>query len=162
MAFTKEKATQAAEIVKRAKAQIEKVRETTEEAMADTLLIAETSATTFGLAYANARWGEHGELKVIGVPVDLGLATALGGLSLLGGFGKYKEHGRNIGLGALATYVNRLGVERGGEAARGDEDDSYKRTLGAGRKPAGALGSGSAGTTATKDTAGQTYVVADH
>jgi hypothetical protein len=159
MAFTAAKAAQAAEIVQRAKAQMAKVRETTEEAIGDGLLAVETSATAYGLAYANMRWGEHGEMRVLGMPVDLGVATALGGLAALGGFGKYKEHGRNIGVGALALFAGRMGAEAGAKAARDDSDDAYKKTLASGGKSAGSFGAGSAGAGST--TAGQDYVVAE-
>jgi hypothetical protein len=161
MALTAAKAAHAAEMLKRAKTQMEKVRETTEETVSDTLMIAETSGTAFGLAYANERWGEHGELRVLGMPVDLGIATALSGLALFGGLGKYKEHGRNIGAGALATYAARVGGEKGKSAAQDEHDDAYKRALSSGR-PAGALGAGSASSSGSASTKGaQEYVVAD-
>jgi hypothetical protein len=160
MALTAAKAAHAADMLKRARSQMEKVKETTEEAVSDTLMIAETGGTAFSLAYANERWGEHGELRVLGMPIDLGIATALSGLALMGGLGKYKEHGRNVGAGALATYACRVGSEKGRSAAQDDSDDAYKRSLASGRRTAGSLGAGAASST-TKSTAGQEYVVAD-
>ncbi|MFI5296737.1 MAG: hypothetical protein ACHREM_01455 [Polyangiales bacterium] len=160
MAFTAAKAQQVTAMAERAKAQMAKVRETTEEAIGDGILAVETSATAYGIAYAHMRWGEGGELKVLGVPVDLGVATALGGLAALGGFGKYKEHGRNVGVGALTLFAGRMGAEAGAKAARDDHDDAYKRTLASGGKPASGLGAGSA-SSGTPTGAGTNYVVAE-
>ena len=160
MAFTAAKAAHAAEIIQRAKAQMAKVRETTEEAIGDGLLAVEAGATAFGLGYANMRWGgEHGEMRVLGMPVDLGVATALGGLAAIGGFGKYREHGRNVGVGALALFAGRMGSEAGAKAAHNDSDDAYKKTLASGGRSAGSFGAGSGGAGSTN--AGQDYVVAE-
>lgn len=163
MALTREKAEQAAEMLERAKARMSKVRESTEEAIGDGLLAVEASATSYGLAYANMRWGEEGELKVLGVPVDVGIATALGGLSAFGALGKYKEHGRNVAVGALSLVAGRMGADAGAKAAREDSDDAYKKTLAGGGKNAGTIGAGAgAGATSGAGAAGgQTYVVAE-
>jgi hypothetical protein len=159
MALTREKAAQAAEMLERAKARMAKVRETTEEAVGDGLLAVEASATAYGLAYANMRWGEEGELKVLGVPVDVGVATAIGGLSAFGALGKYKEHGRNVAVGALALVAGRMGAESGAKAAHEDSDTSYKKALASGGKGAAGLGTG--GVSGAGAGAGQTYVVSE-
>jgi hypothetical protein len=39
------------------------------------------------------------------------------GVALLGGFGKYAEHGVNIGAGAIGSYAYRTGFEIGSESA---------------------------------------------
>ena len=40
---------------------------------------------------------------LFGLPVDLGVGIALTGVSMFGGFGKYAEHGVNVGAGAIAS-----------------------------------------------------------
>ncbi len=108
---------QAQKKVERAQTTLEKFKDRAEEAMATGLKIAEIGMTTTAFGYVNGRWGENGELAVMGMPVDLGTAVAMHTVAFLGGFGKYSEHGHNIGTGALAACGYRTAAAMGAKAA---------------------------------------------
>jgi hypothetical protein len=70
-------------------------------------------------------------MKMLGVPVDLGVGFALTGVAMFGGLGKYGEHGVNIGSGALAAYAYRSGYQLGQDAAGDDAKPGATRKRGA-------------------------------
>ncbi len=81
----------------------------------------EVAGSAFGMSYANERWGttvvgSGGELQVAKMPVDLGGAVVLKGLSFFGAFGKHSEHTHNVGNGLLACYASRFGGRLGRNA----------------------------------------------
>lgn len=114
--FTTTSLARMKEYVERARDKMASLREKTEGIIDTGIAAAEVSGTAFAFGYANARWGENGELKVGGLPVDLGAAVALHGIAFMGGLGKHAEHGHNVGTGALASYTYRLGTQLGAEA----------------------------------------------
>ncbi len=118
MAFTVKSVAQAKEMWERAQGKMERLREQAESAIGTGIQMAEVSGAAFGFGYANGRWGENGELAIGGVPVDLGAAVVLHGTAFLGGFGKYSEHGHNLGTGALAACAYRTGAQIGASAAQ--------------------------------------------
>jgi hypothetical protein len=97
---------------------IQKIKESTEEAIGQGLQLVEVGGTAGLMGYANGRMAEAGSdhYAVAGVPVDLGVAAGMHLLAFAGGFGKYKEHGHNIGDGALAAYAYRVGNAMGVQA----------------------------------------------
>jgi hypothetical protein len=99
MAFDTKSIAKAREYVDKAREKMARIREHAEEAIGTGIQIAEVGGTAFGFGYANARWGQNGEVKVMGVPADLGVAVALHGVAFMGGLGKYSEHGHNVGSG---------------------------------------------------------------
>ena len=129
---------EAKEALTRAKHAMGRVREKAEEAIGSGLEVAEVGGTAFGFGYVNGRWGgDEGEMKVFGLPVDLGVGIALTGVSMFGGFGKYAEHGVNVGAGAIASYAYRAGHQLGSDAAqdsRAAEDELEGGLCGAGRR----------------------------
>ncbi len=118
MAFDTKSIAKAREYVDKAREKMARIREHAEEAIGTGIQIAEVGGTAFGFGYANARWGTNGEVKVMGVPADLGVAVALHGVAFMGGLGKYSEHGHNVGSGALASYAYRMGTQLGSTAAQ--------------------------------------------
>jgi hypothetical protein len=94
---------EAKEALSRAKNAMSKVREKAEEAIGQGIEVTEVGGTAFGFGFANAKWGgDDGELKMFGIPVDLGVGIALTGVSMFGGFGRYGEHGViSAGVAAL-------------------------------------------------------------
>jgi hypothetical protein len=158
MAFTAQTIAQAREYVEKAQTRMKTFREKAEERIGQGLEVTEVSGTAFALGYANARWGEDGEIKLLGVPLDLGAGAALTGLALFGGLGKYAEHGVNIGAGALAAYGYRAGFELGSEAQDDDEQAAQKKSA---KKTAAAARMGAARPTgyATAGVPGETYAV---
>ncbi len=96
---------EAKEALSRAKNAMGRVREKAEEAIGSGIEVAEVGGTAFGFGYANGRWGgDDGEVKMFGLPVDLGVGIALTGVAMFGGFGKYGEHGVNHRGGFLLMY----------------------------------------------------------
>jgi len=120
MAFTSQSLAKAREYAERMSTKMSKLREHAEEAVGNGIQVTEVGGTAFAFGYANGRWGEDGEIKFLGVPVDLGVGFALTGIAMFGGLGKYGEHGVNVGSGALAAYGYRAGFQLGSSAA--DED----------------------------------------
>jgi hypothetical protein len=156
---------EAKEALTRAKNAMGRVREKAEEAIGSGIEVAEVGGTAFGFGYANGRWGgDGGEVKMFGVPVDLGVGIALTGVSMFGGFGKYGEHGINVGAGAIASYAYRAGHQLGSDAAQDSSSNSASRAAFA--PPAGARGAmrgAPATTTAGEwDSHGQSYTVYEH
>jgi hypothetical protein len=107
MAFTSQSLAKARDYAERMSHKMAKLREHAEEAIGNGILVTEVGGTSFAFGYANGRWGEDGEMKMLGVPVELGVGFALTGVAMFGGLGKYGEHGVNIGSGALASFVQR-------------------------------------------------------
>jgi hypothetical protein len=120
MAFTSQSLAKARDYAERMSNKMAKLREHAEEAIGNGIQVTEVGGTSFAFGYANGRWGEDGEIKMLGVPVDLGVGFALTGIAMFGGLGKYGEHGVNIGSGALAAYAYRSGFQLGQEAANDD------------------------------------------
>jgi hypothetical protein len=147
MAFTAQTIAQAREYVEKAQSRMKTFREKAEERIGQGLEVTEVSGTAFALGYANGRWGEDGEIKLLGVPLDLGAGAALTGLALFGGLGKYAEHG--------------VGFELGSEA-QDDEDEAAQRK--ASKKAATAAAAARMGAArptgfATAGMPGETYTV---
>jgi hypothetical protein len=120
MAFTSQSLAKAREYAERMSTKMSKLREHAEEAVGNGIQVTEVGGTAFAMGYANGRWGEDGEIKFLGVPVDLGVGFALTGIAMFGGLGKYGEHGVNIGSGALAAYAYRSGYQLGADASSND------------------------------------------
>lgn len=119
MSFNTMSIAKARAYVERAREKMAKIREHAEEAIGQGIQIAEVSGTAFGFGYANARWGgEKGQVEILGLPADLGVAVALHGVAFMGGLGRYAEHGHNVGTGALASYSYRMGTHFGAEAGK--------------------------------------------
>jgi hypothetical protein len=119
MSFNSMSIAKARAYVERAREKMAKVREHAEEAIGQGIQIAEVSGTAFGFGYANARWGgQKGQVEIVGLPADLGVAVALHGVAFMGGLGRYAEHGHNVGTGALASYAYRMGTHFGLEAGK--------------------------------------------
>jgi hypothetical protein len=120
---------EAKEALSRAKNAMSKVREKAEEAIGHGIEVAEVGGTAFGFGYANAKWGgDAGELKMFGIPVDLGVGIALTGVSMFGGFGRYAEHGVNVGAGAIAAYSYRTGYQLGSDTSDSAGDGTSAKT----------------------------------
>jgi hypothetical protein len=120
MAFTSQSLSKAREYADRMREKMSKIREHAEEAVGNGIQVTEVGGTAFAFGYANGRWGEDGEIKVLGIPVDLGVGFALTGIAMFGGLGKYGEHGVNVGSGALAAYAYRSGYQLGAHASEED------------------------------------------
>ena len=120
MAFTSQSLAKAREYADRMSTKMAKLREHAEEAVGNGIQVTEVGGTAFAFGYANGRWGDDGEIKFLGVPVDLGVGFALTGIAMFGGLGKYGEHGVNVGSGALAAYAYRVGAQLGSDAASTD------------------------------------------
>lgn len=101
------------------KARVESVKEKAEETMGQVLQTGEIALAAGGFAYANGRYGNlkgsnpTPEIDVMGVPADVGAAVVLHGMGFAGALGKYKEHAHNLGDGALASYLTRVGLRLG-------------------------------------------------
>jgi hypothetical protein len=157
---------EAREALSRARTAMTRVREKAEVAIGQGMEVAEVGGVAFGFGYANGRWGDPdtGEIKVLGLPVDLSVGIALTGVAMMGGFGKYGEHGVNIGAGALSAYAYRTGYQLG---QTGAEDSASATTSArkisgarAARAVAGANGAARFATAGEWD--GETYTVFDH
>lgn len=109
---------QAREIAAKAKTTMAKWREKNEEVIGRGMQLVEVSGTAFAFGFANSRWGENGELKIAGIPVDLGVAAVVHSMGFLGGLGEYAEHGHNVADGALASFAYRVGAQMGADSAR--------------------------------------------
>jgi hypothetical protein len=74
------------------------------------------------MSYLNARHAPPGKnaYEVAGLPADVVLGLLFSGVSVFTGyFGKYAEHGLNVGIGFLLAYACRMG-SIWGQAARGE------------------------------------------
>ncbi len=108
--LSREQLQQVKSTVERARAQMSRAREKTEEVVGEAIRAAETGAAAFGLGWVRGRFGE---VSVLGVPVDVGAAAVLHGVAFLGGAGKYREHVHALGNGALAVYLTTVGAKVG-------------------------------------------------
>jgi hypothetical protein len=129
MAFTSQSLAKAREYAERMQGKMAKLREHAEEAIGNGIQVTEVGGAAFAFGYANGRWGENGEIKALGVPVDLGVGFALTGIAMFGGLGKYAEHGVNVGSGALAAYGYRSGFQLGQDAASNTAPNASARKL---------------------------------
>lgn len=111
---TEERIKQALEMKDRFKAQVDNLRERSQEAIGQVVQTLEVGIVSFGFGFARGRWGG---VDVVGVPADLGAGI----LAHLGGYmgfgGKNAEHLHNLGDGALASYLNTLGAGIGVDMA---------------------------------------------
>jgi hypothetical protein len=150
---------EAREALARARTAMTRVREKTEEAIGHGIELAEVGGTAFGFGYANGRWGDdNGELKVLGLPIDLGAGIALTGVAMLGGFGKYTEHGVNVGAGAIAAYAYRTGYQLGQSSH--DSESAHAMPF---RAPPARMNGARVTTTAGEwDPQGQPFTVVEH
>jgi hypothetical protein len=158
---------EAKEALTRAKNAMGRVREKAEEAIGSGIEVAEVGGTAFGFGYANGRWGgDDGEVKMFGVPVDLGVGIALTGVSMFGGFGKYGEHGINVGAGAIASYAYRAGHQLGSDAAGDSSSRTNSRASFAAPAARAAMPRAAAPASTTTagewDSHGQSYTVYEH
>jgi hypothetical protein len=103
-----------AESARQARAEVMGVGESTVRRTADVL---EIGGMAGGLSFANAKWGQNGQLAVAGVPVDLLTALAGLGTSWFGFAGRYSRDAEMMGAGALASYLSRLGTQYGNASA---------------------------------------------
>jgi hypothetical protein len=157
MAFTSQSLAKAREYAERMQGKMARLREHAEDAIGNGIQVTEVGGTAFAFGYANGRWGEDGEIKVLGVPVDLGVGFALTGIAMFGGLGKYGEHGVNIGSGALAAYAYRSGYQLGNDAS-----DTTTQHPPARRLAAPARAPRMAAPTVNVGWDGQTYTVHEH
>lgn len=97
-------------MIARAKA----ISEKSEEAVGQVIQSTEIVGAAFA---AGAVKGRFGNVEVMGVPADLGVAVLGHGLAFMGG-GKYKEHLHNLADGVLASYMTTLGAGIGSRMAR--------------------------------------------
>ncbi len=103
------------------KSRVDNIKEKAEETMGQVLQTAEIAAAAGGFAYANGRMGDmhkgHATPEIVipgvGLPADLGTAVVLHGLAFAGAAGKHKEHAHNLGDGALASFLVRMGLTMG-------------------------------------------------
>ena len=157
---------EAKEALERAKNAMSKVREKAEVAIGQGIEVAEVGGTAFGFGFANAKWGgDDGELKMFGIPVDLGVGIALTGVSMFGGFGRYGEHGVNVGAGAIASYAYRTGYQLGSDSASSSTSSSSKVAAFPAPAARAAMPRGAAASHTTAgewDSHGQTYTVYEH
>jgi hypothetical protein len=85
------------------------------------------------------------------------------GVSMFGGFGRYGEHGVNVGAGAIASYAYRTGYQLGSDSASSSTSAHQTKTLGAPAARGEMRGANAAPTTAGEwDSHGQTYTVYEH
>lgn len=103
-------------IAQRATSKVKNIAENNEKAIDSGIAMAATTGTAFGFGYANARWGENGELKFIGMPVDLMTGIGLNGIAFVGMLGKYDFLGHAIGNGAGSSFAYRMGAQLGAQA----------------------------------------------
>ena len=156
---------EAKEALSRARNAMTKVREKAEEAIGQGIEVAEVGGTAFGFGFANAKWGgDEGELKMFGIPVDLGVGIAMTGVSMFGGFGRYGEHGVNVGAGAIASYAYRTGYQLGSDSASSSTSTttSTKSFAAPGARAAMPRGNAAHTTAGEWDSHGQTYTVYEH
>lgn len=130
MAFSAQNIAKAREMVERARSKMTAMREHSEEVIGEAIAATEVGTTALAFGYANARYGDGGELKIAGMPLDLLAGVSLHGISFMGGLGKYAEHGHNIGSGAMAAYAYRAGSQLGRDAREGKGAAPGTRTAG--------------------------------
>jgi hypothetical protein len=100
-------------------------KKTNEKRIGQAFAIVEVNGGLAAWGYANERWGTAPpddpiglrEVKVMNVPADLVVGLGLLGVSLFGGFGKYDEHGLNLGNASTGSFSYKLGAEAGRRAA---------------------------------------------
>jgi hypothetical protein len=113
------------EAFQRGQARWKTFQKDSEKAISRGMQVIETTAACGAWGYANGRWGEappHDasgltEIRLLGMPADAVTGLALIGVSFFGGFGKYDEHGLNVGTGSASAFTFRLGYEMGSKAA---------------------------------------------
>lgn len=132
MAITKQSLTKARAFVERAQKRMATIREQSEQAIEDVVTVVEVGGSALACSYVHHAWGENDELKIVGVPIDIGAGLTLAGLALFGGLGKYREHGVNLGAGAIASYAYRVGAELGKQAAAKEAANKNSTSTGAG------------------------------
>jgi hypothetical protein len=96
------------------RARLHNIKEKSEAFLDDALLLIEVWGGAFASGFANEKWGTNGELEVMGVPADLLLGVAGGGLSLAGAFGKHHSHALNVSAGIGSGWFYRLGANLAG------------------------------------------------
>jgi hypothetical protein len=155
--------SEAKDALSRAKHAMARIREKSEEAIGSGIEVAEVGGTAFGFGWANGKWGgDDGELKMFGIPVDLGVGIALTGVSMFGGFGRYGEHGVNVGAGAIASYAYRTGYQLGSESASSSTNTSAKAFAAPHARAAMPPRAAAHATAGEWDSQGQTYTVYEH
>jgi len=86
------------------------------------------------MSYLNAKHAAPGKnaYEILGLPADVVLGLTFSGFSIFTNyFGRYAEHGLNVGLGFLLAYACRMG-SIWGEAARGESSPGVRGYFSAG------------------------------
>jgi hypothetical protein len=113
------------EAYERLQGRMRSIRKEGERVMQRGFAMVEINGAAAAMGYANERWGEADakdpsgfkEIKVLGIPADLGGGLVIVATALLGGLGVYEEHGFNVGNGLGACFSTRFGMELGRKAA---------------------------------------------
>jgi hypothetical protein len=93
-----------------------------EKAIEQGFAVLEVNGGLFAWGWANEKYGDvtdQGvkELRVLGMPADLAAGAGLLGLAFFGGFGKYSEHGINLGNASSGAFSYRMGIEMARKSA---------------------------------------------
>lgn len=116
--------TKLRDIAERAKAQVSRIRERSEAVLDGAFTVGEATGTAAVLGFVNGKYGKAGtglgqHLEVAGVPVDLGVGTAVLALSALGGMSpKHEQHAYNVAAGALSAAGYRMAAEYAAKQAQ--------------------------------------------
>jgi hypothetical protein len=128
----------------RLQARMHNAAKRSEKAIEQGFAVLEVNGGLFAWGWANEKYGDPTdqgvkELRVLGMPADLAAGAALLGLAFFGGFGKYSEHGINLGNASTGAFSYRMGIEMARKSA------TTATTSGHGRMTAGAEVSGYGG-----------------
>jgi hypothetical protein len=114
----------AKEAYERMSNRIASVRKESEKVIGRGLQVAETAGSSFAWGYANHKWGTVPasdaaalpEVQLLGLPADLGAGVLMVGAGFFGAFGRYEEHGFNVGAGSIGAFAYRMGAELGAKS----------------------------------------------
>lgn len=95
-----------------AHAKLARVREKSEEMVAEVVHTATSGGTGYLLGLINGA-GVFKDSRIFSVPLELAAAVTFHGLRVLGMGGRHGEHLSNIGNAALACYTHVLGLHTG-------------------------------------------------
>lgn len=100
----------------RAKGTLARMRDKAAEGVGHVVSTMEAGAAAFAFGWARGRYAKDGELRVMGVPVDLASGLAMKALAFGEQFGGYDKDAHALGQGALDAYLTSMGVRFGVEA----------------------------------------------
>lgn len=130
MAISRTQAEELLEQAARSDARAAAMRARAAQLLGTIIQTAEVGAAAFGFGYAR---GRYGDLRLLGVPMDLGTALFLhiGGF-VMNGKRRWTEHLHNLGDGALAEYLTVLGADLGVKAlqAKSQQQQGGAKTTG--------------------------------